>query len=201
MLSREPDSIPCASAPPPILPDLLQPGLRLVFCGSAAGTLSARRGHYYAHPQNKFWATLHSIGLTPRRLDPSEFASLAEWGIGLTDIAKNVSGMDRQLPAGSLGRDACEDLRARILAHRPAILAFTSLTAGRSLLGGDAGFGEQAETIGATRLWLLPSPSPAANGNWRANEPWWRKLAEAARLTKATEVTEFVLAERDGPGL
>jgi G:T/U-mismatch repair DNA glycosylase len=49
------------------------------------------------------------------------------------------------------------------------------------LLGGNAGFGEQDETIGATRLWLLPSPSPAANGNWRAHQHWWRKLAEAVR--------------------
>jgi double-stranded uracil-DNA glycosylase len=83
---------------PPVLPDLLQPNLRIVFCGTAAGTMSARRGHYYAHPQNKFWPILHAIGLTPRRLDPSEFRLLAEWGIGLTDIAKHVSGMDWQLP-------------------------------------------------------------------------------------------------------
>jgi TDG/mug DNA glycosylase family protein len=162
-----------------VLPDLLQPGLRLVFCGTAAGNVSARRGHYYAHPQNKFWTTLHAVGLTPRRLDPSEYASLVTLGIGLTDVAKSVSGMDRQLPAGSLGRIACEELRKRILVHQPEILAFTSLTAGRSLLGGGAGFGEQAETIGVTRLWLLPSPSPAANGNWRAHQHWWLALSEA----------------------
>jgi double-stranded uracil-DNA glycosylase len=169
------------ASPSTILPDLLQPGLRLVLCGTAAGNVSARRGHYYAHPQNKFWATLHAVRLTPHRLDPSDYASLVTWGIGLTDVAKNASGMDKQLPAGSLGRLACEDLRRRILAHRPAILAFTSLAAGRSFLGGHAGFGEQDETIGATRLWLLPSPSPAANGNWPAHQHWWRKLAEAVR--------------------
>ena len=84
-----------------VLPDLLQPGLRVVFCGTAAGTISALRGQYYAHPQNKFWPTLHGIGLTPRRLDPSEYPRLAEWGVGLTDIAKHVFGMDRQLPPGS----------------------------------------------------------------------------------------------------
>jgi TDG/mug DNA glycosylase family protein len=165
----------------PVLPDLLQPGLRIVFCGTAAGTVSAQRGHYYAHPQNKFWSTLHAIGLTPRRLDPSEFRMLSDWGVGLTDIAKSVSGMDRELPPGSLGRVACDQLRTRILAHHPAILAFTSLTAGRRYLGRQADFGEQSETIGATRLWLLPSPSPTANWNWRDNERWWRAAAEAAR--------------------
>jgi double-stranded uracil-DNA glycosylase len=167
--------------PSPVLPDLLQPNLRIVFCGTAAGTISAQRGHYYAHLQNKFWATLHAIGLTSRRLDPSEFRRLADWGIGLTDIAKHVSGKDWQLPSGSLGRDACEDLRQRILANRPGILAFTSLTAGRRYLGRKAAFGEQSETIGATRLWVLPSPSPAAHWNWRENERWWRALVEAAR--------------------
>jgi TDG/mug DNA glycosylase family protein len=163
-----------------ILPDLLQPGLRIVFCGTAAGTVSAQRGHYYAHPQNKFWPTLHAIGLTPRRLDPSEFRLLPDWGVGLTDIAKSVSGMDKQLPSGSLGREACAALRANILKHQPAILAFTSLTAGRRYLRRQAAFGEQSDRIGATRLWLLPSPSPAANWNWRENERWWRALAEMA---------------------
>jgi double-stranded uracil-DNA glycosylase len=163
-----------------VLPDLLRSDLRIVFCGTAAGTVSARRGHYYAHPQNKFWPTLHAIGLTPHRLKPEEFPLVGEWGIGLTDIAKTVSGMDSELPSGSLGRLACEALRQRVLVHQPAILAFTSLTAGRRYLGPAAGFGEQSEMIGATRLWLLPSPSPAANWNWRAHEHWWRAVAEEA---------------------
>ncbi len=166
--------------PPPVLPDLLRPGLKIVFCGTAAGTVSARRGEYYAHPQNKFWPTLHAIGLTPRRLDSSEFRLLPDWGVGLTDLAKHAYGMDKELPPGSLGDVARARLLERILEHQPRILAFTSLTAGRSYLRRQADFGEQSETIGATRLWLLPSPSPAANWNWRAHERWWRELAERA---------------------
>lgn len=173
-----------APAPPPVLPDLLRPGLKIVFCGTAAGTVSAKRGEYYAHPQNKFWATLHAIGLTTRQLAPGEFPLLLDCGVGLTDLAKHVYGMDKELPLGSLGDAARERLRARIHEHQPAILAFTSLTAGRSYLRRPAGFGEQAETIGATRLWLLPSPSPAANWNWRAHELWWRALAERAWATR-----------------
>ena len=161
-----------------------------MFCGTAAGTESARRRCYYAHPQNKFWRALHEVGLTPRLLDPSEFALLPQFGVGLTDIAKTVSGMDKELPPEALNRAACEAMAQKIRACAPAILAFTSLTAGRryfaSLTVGrrnptrDAGFGEQRETIGATRVWLLPSPSPAANWNWAANAAWWRALAEAA---------------------
>ncbi len=169
------------NAPPPVLPDLLRPGLKIVFCGTAPGTMSARRGEYYAHPQNKFWPTLHAIGLTARRLKPAEYPLLLDCGVGLTDLAKHVYGMDKELPPGSLGAAARERLRARMLEHQPGVLAFTSLTGGRRFLRRAAGFGEQAETIGATRIWLLPSPSPAANWNWRAHELWWRALAERAQ--------------------
>jgi double-stranded uracil-DNA glycosylase len=150
-----------ASGPgPPILPDLLRPGLRLVFCGTAAGTVSGGGG--------------------PRLLAPAEYPLLLDWGVGLTDLAKYVSGMDRELPAGSLGDSARKALSRRIEAARPAILAFTSLTAGRRYLKRDAGLGEQAETIGATRIWLLPSPSPTATWNWEANKSHWRALARRA---------------------
>ena len=159
---------------------MLGPGLKVVFCGTAAGTESARRGCYYAHPQNKFWRALHEVGLTERRLDCSEFALAPQFGVGLTDIAKTASGMDKELPVDALGRAACAEMEAKIRACAPAILAFTSLTAGRRFLRRAAGFGEQRETIGTTRIWLLPSPSPAANWNWAANAAWWRAQAAAS---------------------
>jgi TDG/mug DNA glycosylase family protein len=175
---RECDAIDAAAH---VLPDVLAPGLRIVFCGTAAGTVSARRGAYYAHPQNRFWPALHAVGLTPRLMRPEDYPELPQWGLGLTDIAKHVSGMDRELPAGALGRDACAALGAKIAAAEPDWLAFTSLAAGRRYLGHAAGFGEQRERIGPTRLWLLPSPSPTAGWNWAANWRWWQALADAAR--------------------
>ncbi len=99
-----------ASGRAPVLPDLLRPGLKFVFCGTAAGTISAARGAYYAHPQNRFWPALHAAGLTSRLLGPEEFGQLPQWGLGLTEIAKHVSGMDRELPAGALGREARAEL-------------------------------------------------------------------------------------------
>ena len=155
-----------------ILPDVLAPALRVVFCGTAAGTESARAGAYYAHPQNRFWRALFEAGLTPRRLAPAEFALMPGFGLGLTDIAKRASGMDRELPAGALGRDPCEALRAKIEAVAPQILAFTSLTAGRRFLGrAGARFGPQPERIGVTAIWVMPSPSPTATWNWDIG-PW-----------------------------
>ena len=94
--------------PQHVLPERLKPGLKLVFCGTAAGRMSALSQTYYAHPQNKFWKTLHAVGLTPRLFAPVEYEQLWKLGIGLTDIAKFSYGMDHQLPKGSLGAAAAD---------------------------------------------------------------------------------------------
>jgi TDG/mug DNA glycosylase family protein len=160
-----------------ILPDRLKPGLRLVFCGTAAGRLSAQRQAYYAHAQNKFWKTLFDVGLTPRLVAPAEYEMLWDHGIGLTDIAKFTYGMDHQLPKDALGAQAVAALKARIQKARPAILAFTSLNGGRKVMGPKAIAGEQREKLGDTRVFILPSPSPLAANHWDI-EPW-RALARA----------------------
>jgi len=164
-----------------ILPDRLKPGLKLVFCGTAAGRQSALRQAYYAHGQNKFWATLHRVGLTPHLFAPQDYEKLWELGIGLTDIAKHAYGMDHQLPKDALGAEAVAALKARILKAKPRILAFTSLNGGRKVMGARARAGEQMELLGATRVFILPSPSPLAANHWDIKP--WRNLAEAvARL-------------------
>jgi TDG/mug DNA glycosylase family protein len=167
----------------PVLPDLLQPGLTLVFCGTAPGTVSAQRKQYYAHPQNKFWETLYEIKLTPHLLDPMDYRSLTKFGIGLTDIAKHASGMDHQLPKGTLGAAAADELRQRIQKARPKILAFTSKRAGQCFCGPNIPFGKQDMRIADTEIWVLPSPSPAARRSWKINKGIWQNLAdEAAKL-------------------
>ena len=163
----------------PVLPDHLRPGLKLVFCGTAAGRISAERQAYYAHAQNRFWPTLHKIGLTPRLFAPGDYPELWELGIGLTDIAKHVYGMDHQLPEGSLGKAAARALERRIARAAPKHLAFTSLAAGRAVLGKHAVAGEQEQRMGQTRLWLLPSPSPLAMNHWDIAP--WKALAKAVR--------------------
>lgn len=160
----------------PILPDLLQPGLQLVFCGTAAGRRSAQEGAYYAHPGNVFWRTLHAVQLTPRLFAPAEYPLLPALGIGLTDLAKHHMGNDDELP-----RDAfdVEALRRRIAQHAPRLLAFTSKAAARAALGRPASYGLQAERIGETRLFVLPSPSGQARGHWDMAP--WQALADLLR--------------------
>lgn len=160
-----------------ILPDVLQPGLRLVFCGTAAGRRSAAERAYYAHPGNMFWRTLHETGLTPRRYAPAEFAALAALGIGLTDLAKHHVGNDDQLPADAFDVAA---LRRKIARHAPAVLAFTSKNAARAAYGHAVGYGLQDEPMAGSEVFVLPSPSGQARRSWDIEV--WRALARHVTL-------------------
>lgn len=159
-----------------ILPDLLAPDLDVVFCGTAVGAESARRRAYYAGPGNAFWPTLARVGLTPRRLQPEEYAQLLSFGIGLTDLAKQVSGNDDIL--GYADFDGAR-LRALIAHYRPKLLAFTGKRAAQQFVGHRVAYGLLAERVGTTRLFVLTSPSGAACRYWSV-EPW----AELARLRR-----------------
>ncbi|TCV94594.1 G/U mismatch-specific uracil-DNA glycosylase [Luteibacter rhizovicinus] len=156
----------------PILPDVLEPGLRLVFCGTAAGRRSAEAGAYYAHPGNMFWRTVFATGLTPRLLAPAEYPLMPGFGIGMTDLAKFHSGNDIDLPADAFDVAA---LRKKIATFAPGVLAFTSKHAAHSALGGKPAYGLQEQGFGDTRLFVLPSPSGQARRSWNADV--WHDLA------------------------
>jgi TDG/mug DNA glycosylase family protein len=151
-----------------VLEDVLEPGLRVVFCGTAAGTASARAKAYYAGPGNAFWKTLHATGLTPLQLEPAEYRRLPEFGIGLTDICKLRHGSDAEV--GTVEFDV-DGLQARIAAAEPARLAFNGKNAARGALGRPVDFGLQEEQIGGAAVWVLPSTSGAARGYWNL-DPW-----------------------------
>jgi double-stranded uracil-DNA glycosylase len=115
-----------------ILPDYLGPGLRVVFCGTAPGHASARAGHYYANPGNRFWAILHATGLTVHRVRPDQDHTLPGMGLGLTDLCKTQAGQDADLSADAFD---VPRLMATMQLFQPRALAFTSLTAARGGLG------------------------------------------------------------------
>ena len=155
-----------------IVPDLLAASLRLVFCGTAPSRASAAARAYYAKPGNRFWPILHAAGFTPRRFHPGEYAQLLDLGIGLTDLCKDHSGNDDELPRGAL--DAAV-LRAKLERYQPEAVAFTSKNAAKAFLGREVNYGWQPEMVGKTRLFVLPSPSGQATRFW--DESHWRALA------------------------
>lgn len=159
-----------------ILPDVLKPDLKIVFCGTAASRISAAVGAYYANPTNYFWRTLYSAGFIGEPLSAAEFQRLAEFGYGLTDLARQVSGNDVDLERADFDTVA---LREKMVHYQPRMLAFTSKRGGSAFLERPTGkiiYGLQAERIGETQLWVLPSPSGSARRYW--DETIWRDLAQ-----------------------
>ncbi|WP_024339487.1 mismatch-specific DNA-glycosylase [Bradyrhizobium japonicum] len=170
-----------ANATPHRLPDLLRPNLRLVFVGTAASTRSAALGHYYAHPGNRFWRALHESGITPRRYQPGEFASLLDLGIGFTDLCKTGAGMDHQIAAETMD---VPGFRAKMDKCRPRTIAFTSKKAASLFYGRPSAaiaLGRQTRNESLPEIFVLPSPSGAASGHWTL-EPWRQLAAWIAAL-------------------
>jgi double-stranded uracil-DNA glycosylase len=159
------------------LPDLLQEHLRLVFVGTAASQRSADEGHYYAHPGNRFWRTLHEVGITPRRYEPHEFPTLLQLGIGFTDMCKQGAGMDREALSSPIDVAAFRD---KMMRYRPTTVAFTSKKAASLFYGrptNTLALGRQPPLDGFPIIHVLASPSGAASGHWSVQP--WRELADA----------------------
>jgi double-stranded uracil-DNA glycosylase len=165
-----------ASAMGDRLPDMLDHGLRAVFCGTAAGPASARLSAYYAGAGNRFWETLYEVGLTPRQLRPEEFRELLTWGLGLTDLCKTGAGMDRDITDEPFDIDR---LRQSILAFAPRALAFNGKASAAAYFNcktRDLDYGMQRAGLGPTLIYVLPSTSPASRSHWDIR--YWRALAD-----------------------
>ena len=163
-----------------VLPDVLAGGLRVVFCGSAAGGQSAAAGAYYAGPGNRFWPTLHKIGLTPQRLAPAQFRDVLAYGIGLTDLAKEQAGADSQIAISAYDLPR---LRRAIVQWRPWAMAFNGKRAGQLFMETRVGYGLQREDCAGTAIFVLPSTSGAARRFW--DEGPWCALAAWLEKPKA----------------
>lgn len=155
-----------------VLSDVLEPELRVAFCGTAVGSRSARVGAYYAGRGNQFWDVLARVGLTPRRLAPKEFVDLPKYGIGLTDLAKFASGADSELSPTAL---EARSFRRKMEHFAPRAIAFNGKRAAETFFGRGVNYGRQVESINETAIFVLPSTSGAARRFW--DESHWRELA------------------------
>ncbi|MBI5497214.1 MAG: mismatch-specific DNA-glycosylase [Deltaproteobacteria bacterium] len=166
-----------------MLPDVLAPGLRIVFVGINPGRVSAAAGAHFANPRNCFWRALHRAGLTRRLLAPHEQALLVDDGLGLTNSVARVTRGSGDLRArdfdGALAR-----LERLAWSLRPAWFAFVGKDAFCPLWRPrrTAVLGVQAHRIGGARMFLLPSTSPA-NAVLSEDEKvrWFTALARATQ--------------------
>ena len=169
----------------PALPDLLVPGLALLFVGYNPSVHSARRGHYYAGPGNQFWRLLALAGLTPRIYTPDEDRALLALGIGITDLCPiPTPGIDDLPRAVAIaGRGA---LAAKIAHYRPRIVSFNGKATFERFFGqAPVGWGAQDRRVGAapSLVFVTPSSSGRANGVQTEREAAYRALGALVRGT------------------
>jgi TDG/mug DNA glycosylase family protein len=161
------------------VPDVLAPGLRVVFCGINPGYVSAAAGAHFANPRNDFWRLLHEAGFTPQLLSPEEQFKVVNFGLGLTNAAYRTTRGSGDLRRGDFLGSAAR-LGALAEELRPRWLAFVGKEAYRGAFGQRPELGEQPRMLGETRLFVLPSTSPAnAAVPYAERLRWFKALARS----------------------
>lgn len=148
------------------VPDVIAPGLRVLFCGINPGLYTAAVGHHFARPGNRFWPALHQSGFTDQLLSPFAERELLQMGLGVTNVVARATAT-----AAELNRDdfikGGRSLRAKVLRYQPRIVAVLGVGAYRVAFDRPKSvIGEQSERIGDARVWVLPNPS-GLNANYQ----------------------------------
>jgi len=166
-----------------VLPDVLKPYLKIVFCGMAAGNRSAKLKAYYSGFANKFWKALFDSGLTRYQLSTRDYEQLPDYGIGLTDLIKDKAGNDSELSATF---EDIQKLYEKIQYYQPTVLAFVGKKAAKIVLGQTlVDYGMQRETIGQTKIFVLPSTATTADRFFDMS--YWEELA---RITRGGQISD-----------
>jgi len=163
------------------VPDVLGPGVRVVFCGINPGRASAAAGAHFANPRNDFWRLLQVAGFTPRLFEPHEQHELLPLGIGLTNAARRTTRGSSDLRAADFA-GAHERLDVIAEEVRPRVVAFVGKAAYQGVFRERPDHGLQERRLGETALFVLPSTSPAnAAVSWEERLRWFRALRDFLR--------------------
>lgn len=160
------------------LTDYLRPRLDLVFVGINPGTKSAATGHHYAGPGNHFWPLLFESGLVSEPLTFHEDARILEWNIGLTNMVARPSPSITDLSLAET-RAGAVTLREKLERHRPRVVCFNGKRIYEIFAGHPCEFGLQADRLGATDIFVMPSTSARTAAYQRADKlKYFRALAK-----------------------
>jgi TDG/mug DNA glycosylase family protein len=162
------------------VPDVIAPGLRVLFCGINPGLYSAATGHHFARPGNRFWPVLHGAGFTPRMLKPWEERELLAWAYGITNLVARATATAAELSKQEFVAGG-RRLARKVKRYQAEWVAVVGIGAYRAAFGRpQAVIGPQPESLGSARLWLLPQPS-GLNANHQLPEltAAFRELREA----------------------
>ena len=156
---KKPTKAELAAAVDRVLPDLVGPGLRVLFCGINPGLYTAAIGHHFGRPGNRFWPALHGAGFTPRLFAPWEEGELLPLGVGITNMVERTTATAAELSPEEYVAGG-RRLHTLVAAQRPRVVAFLGIGAYRTAFGRPkAVLGLQEERLADSALWVLPSPS------------------------------------------
>jgi TDG/mug DNA glycosylase family protein len=171
-----------------VIPDVIAPDLRVLFCGTNPGLWSGAVGRHFARPGNRFWPALYASGFTPELFTPARQDELLDLGLGIGNVVDRTTARADELTAEEF-RAGARILTAKAAKYRPAWIAVVGIIAYRTAFGRpSAQIGPQDERIAESRVWALPNPS-GLNAHWSA-----AALAEEfARFRVATEADQSVV--------
>jgi TDG/mug DNA glycosylase family protein len=143
----------------PSLPDLLEPGLSLVFCGINPGMRAASTGHHFEGRSNRFWRVLHLAGFTPQQIRPEDDHTLLQYGCGLTTVVPRATASAAELSRSEIEL-AGDAFRQKIEQYAPRHVAFLGKMAYSAISGTrEIEWGRQARSFGGAHAWVIPNPS------------------------------------------
>ena len=163
---RRPTAAELLAARDKTLPDVIAPGLRVLFCGINPGLYTAAIGHHFGRPGNRFWPTLHRAGFTPRLLSPYDERELLPLGYGITNVVARATAAADELSPDELVEGG-NKLRATLRKYQPAVLAVLGVGAYRvAFAQPKAKVGVQESPLEGSAVWVLPNPS-GLNANYQ----------------------------------
>jgi TDG/mug DNA glycosylase family protein len=159
MIGTRPTRAEVAAAHGRTIPDVIAPGLRVLFCGINPGLYSAATGYHFARPGNRFWPALYRSGFTHRLLRPAEQGELLADRLGITNLAPRATARADELTPDEL-RAGGRVLAGKLRRYRPGWLAVLGVSAYRTAFGtARAGLGPQPDRLAGVPVWVLPNPS------------------------------------------
>ena len=119
------------------VPDLVGPGLKLLFVGINPGLWTAATETHFAHPGNRFYPALLQGGVIETEIDrgagmtDDDRTYLIARGIGITNIVRRATAKASELTTQEL-REGGEELLRTIERYQPSVVAVAGITAYRS---------------------------------------------------------------------
>jgi TDG/mug DNA glycosylase family protein len=171
------------------VPDLIAPGVKLLFVGINPGLWTAATQTHFCHPSNRFYPALRRAGLFDIEFEvnvgmtDSQRAAFLTRGMGITNLVARATARASEIGADEL-RSGGERLIATIDNLGPGVVAMAGVTAYRTAFDEpSAVLGRQEADFAGAETWMVPNPSGLnAHENIDSLAGWFVEVGKAAGL-------------------